>query len=131
MRSPASAGSSTEDSMSYQAQTFVSNLRGITRCEKGLLNALAWYHRNDNGTCHVTLDELATDAVMHKRHVIRLLQSLESRDVIRRIRARFGHNVTGYIFVGLKGDTMSPLPISREARRGDIPCNREVTSDAS
>jgi Helix-turn-helix domain len=89
--------------VSYQAQRFVRNIRGVSRGEKALLMALSFYHDYRNGSCLASNAELARDTEMSERHIITLLQHLESRNVVQRHRDRDGRgSVTSFELIGMR-----------------------------
>jgi Helix-turn-helix domain len=89
--------------LSYQAQAFVRNIRGVSRGEKAVLMALSYYHDHRNGSCHASNSQLARDTEISERHIITLLQQLESRNVLRRHRDKDGRgSVTSFEFIGMQ-----------------------------
>jgi hypothetical protein len=113
--------------MSYQAQAFVRNIRGLSRGEKSLLMALAFYHDHRTGECRTSNQELANDTEMSERHVITLLQHIEARQILSRAREKDGRgSLTRFQFIGMpqKGELASPLEISERVksatRKGEI-----------
>jgi predicted transcriptional regulator len=88
--------------MSYQAQIFVCDLRGVSRGEKAVLHILARYHDHRTGRCRISHAQIAADAEMTERHVWTLLERLAQRNVIQRQRDHQGRGaVTNFCFVGM------------------------------
>jgi hypothetical protein len=112
--------------MSYQAQRFVRNIRGISRGEKTLLMALSYYHDSRDGQCRASHAELAIDSEMTERHVIRLIDSLVEQKIIAVTRGNGRGKKTEFVLVGMavqntrKGDICDSKRVTFEAGKGDI-----------
>src|SRR4051812_5330252 len=62
----------TEDCVSYQAESYVCKLRGVSRGEKCVLWVVAHYLDQRTGIARIAQDNIGADAEMSERHVRRL-----------------------------------------------------------
>jgi hypothetical protein len=118
--------------MSYQAERYVCNLRGVSRGEKCVLWVVAHYLDHRTGIARIAQDNIGADAEMSERHVRRLTSALEARGLLAITRNRNGRGaVAEYRFPGMsKEDTVSAFSAKRRtcetgkedigARKADI-----------
>ena len=105
--------------MSWEATAHVNALKAsvtgekMTRSEKLLLLVLANYHNPEHRCAWPSLTRLATDALLCRRQVIRVLSSLSKKQFIATEIGKFTRGGNIYRFVGLDptGDIMS-LPLA-------------------
>jgi len=125
--------------MSYQAHTYVCDLRGVTRGEKAVLQVIARHLDQRTRVARVSQEQIGADAEMSERHVMTLLAGMESRGVIARQRQHKGRGaVTLFRFPGFagKGEVASSFAaverVNSVAQKGEIRAGKgEVTSSCN
>lgn len=96
--------------MSWHATSAVKRLHeNLTRSEKFLLLILADYHNDETEQCDPSLETLARDALMSRRHVIRTVQRLAEKGflAIERRRDESRQDSNQYNLLCVQGDTTS------------------------
>ena len=102
--------------MSYQAEGYVCNLRGVSRSEKGVLFVVAHYLDQRTGIARIAQGTISASAAMSERHVRRLASALEARGVLAITRNGNGRGaVAEYRLPCMpKEDTMSAFSPTRQ-----------------
>jgi hypothetical protein len=88
--------------MSWKATAFVKELRrNLTVTEKFVLLILAEYHRTDDKLTWPAVSTLADDCLLTERGVLQILERLEGKGFIVRVRGGGRGNRTSYQIVGV------------------------------
>jgi hypothetical protein len=112
--------------MSVEACRWAWLVTGVGPSAKAVLIALA-DHADERGHCWPSIDLLARKTELNRTTVIRSLQRLEEREVIRRRRSKGGTSTRYDLMIGAANSGTTPLsdsrttPLSEQANSGTTP----------
>lgn len=112
--------------MSHQGTEWAVNCRGVNRGEKAVLMQIGHELDQRSNVARISLPVIADRSEMSLRQVIRVLQQLQDKKILKRIGGGDGRgNVSLYSFLGFVAKKISPAQrVTFQHEKGDIPARK-------